>query len=428
MPTTARPPTRHHRNGYPLRTARAATLGASTLRLPRAGARALSDQVNFLDIVEEHDGNEALDVEAEATGSFPDIDKPWNPESIRVGTKSFSLRNMLDAIEENSLDLAPDFQRLHVWTKVQKAQLIESILLQIPLPAFYFAEDPDGTLRVVDGVQRLSTIDDFVRGGSDHAGGFALEGLEYIASVIGMRFGDLPPLWQRRIYNTQIVAHVIAPSTPSPVMYDIFRRINTGGTPLNAQEIRHCMSKPRSRNFLRTLTALSEFNVATNGLLAKQRRMIDREVALRFCAFFLSDPLSYNYRTIDEFLWDATEQIDDPSKISDHDLANIQSAFVRGLGFARAVFGAHAFRKWPVGDDRLRPINRALFESWTVELARIGEAPALSAGARIAASARQVMTVDPAYISSITASTGTPSRVHTRFRTAREIVEDATDA
>ncbi|WP_462188368.1 DUF262 domain-containing protein, partial [Frankia sp. CcWB2] len=180
-------------------------------------------------------------------------------------------------------DLAPDFQRLKVWKPVQKAQLIESVLLQIPLPAFYFAEDKDGTLRVVDGVQRLTTVYDFVRGGREGAGGFSLEGLEYIRDVIGKRFEDLPALWRRRLNNTQIVANVIDPSTPRPVMYDIFRRINTGGTPLNAQEIRHCMSKKRSRDFLRDLTALPEFSIATAGALGRQRRMIDREVVLRFC-------------------------------------------------------------------------------------------------------------------------------------------------
>jgi hypothetical protein len=383
------------------------------------------EQAGLFDVVEEYDGNQGLSVEAESGESFHDIDRPWNPESIRVTTKNFSLRNMLDAIEENSLDLAPDFQRLRVWSAVQKAQLIESILLQIPLPAFYFAEDVDGTLRVVDGVQRLSTIDDFVRGGSDEKGGFALSGLEYIANVVGMRFADLPPLWRRRIYNTQIVAHVIDPSTPTPVMYDIFRRINTGGTPLNAQEIRHCMSKRRSRSFLKHLTELPEFNIATGGLLKNQKRMIDREVALRFCAFWLSDPLGYESYTIDEFLWDATEQIDDSVRTSDGKLDDIEAAFVRGLQNAHAIFGQHAYRKWLEQDEGLKPFNRALFESWTVELARMHGSISDGVRTEISESARYRMTHDPTYIASITASTGSPRRVQTRFSVAREIVEDA---
>ncbi len=388
----------------------------------------MPEQADLLDIVEEYDGNQGLNVEAESGESFHDIDRPWNPESIRVTTKSFSLRNMLDAIEENSLDLAPEFQRLRVWSNTQKAQLIESILLQIPLPAFYFAEDIDGTLRVVDGVQRLSTIDDFVRGGDDNNGGFALSGLEYIANVVGMKFADLPPLWRRRIYNTQIVAHVIDPATPPPVMYDIFRRINTGGTPLNAQEIRHCMSKPRSRAFLMHLTQLPDFDTATGGLLRNQRRMIDREVALRFCAFWLSDPLAYEYNTIDEFLWDATERIDDPGRTSDEELGRLEAAFGRGLRNAHKIFGPHAYRKWPEDDDRLKPFNRALFESWTVELARLNEPVPAGICSSIAVKARDRMTHDPSYIASITASTGAPSRVQTRFSVAQEVIKEAIDA
>ena len=95
---------------------------------------------------------------------------------------------------------------------------------------------------MVDGLQRLSTLHTFVRGKS-----FPLKGLEYLEDAEGSRFSDLAIQWQRRINNTQLVINVIDPATPPDVMYDIFKRINTGGTPLNAQEIRHCMSKPRGR-------------------------------------------------------------------------------------------------------------------------------------------------------------------------------------
>lgn len=148
------------------------------------------------------------------------------------------------------------------------------------LPAFYFAEDANGMMRVIDGLQRLSTVHDFVRAKS-----FSLAGLEYLDSVGGRHFDQLPAAMQRRINNAQIVVHVIDPATPPEVKYDIFKRINTGGSPLNAQEIRHCMSLDRSREFLKQCALTDEFNLATNGNLKKHIRMDDREVVLRYCAF-----------------------------------------------------------------------------------------------------------------------------------------------
>lgn len=376
------------------------------------------------DIIEEHEGNLATGVEAEEESpdeTFHDIDRPWDPESIRVATKNFSLRNVLDLIEENGLDLAPDFQRLRVWKPIQKSQLIESILLQIPLPAFYFAEDSDGTLSVVDGVQRLSTVNDFVKGGS---GGFKLKGLEYIADVAGASFSDLPPLWKRRIYNTQIVVHVIAPSTPSAVMYDIFRRINTGGTPLNSQEIRHCISKPRGREFLKTLVNLPEFDGATAGRLRDHRRMVDRELALRFAAFFLgSDNYGKEESTLDGFLLSALRGIDDPATLQDWQLENVTEAFASGLELAYELFGEFAFRKWPTYSSQKNPLNRALFETWTVELAKSKREDVLGRAEQIITTAREAMATDFDYISAITSSTGDPRNVRVRFTRTRSFID-----
>ena len=306
---------------------------------------------------------------------FHDIDHPWDPEQIRVSTRNFSLRNMIDLIAEGGLDLALDFQRLHVWKPVQKVLLIESVLLQIPLPAFYFAQDATGVMQIVDGVQRLSTINDFVTGDHKRGGGFPLIGLEYLSDVKGKRFNDLPAVWKRRIHNTQIVAHVIEPSTPAAVMYDIFRRINTGGTPLRAQEIRHCVSKQRSRAFLKELAETAAFETATAGKLKNHRRMVDRELALRFVAFWCRGPEGYSRTdSLESFLLSATQSLDNKCETDDLAIGEIRSAFERGLTLAHEVFGEHAFRKWPKGVDQLAPINRALFETWTVELARADKA------------------------------------------------------
>ena len=355
---------------------------------------------------------------------FHDIEHPWDPDDIRVSTRSFSLRNVVDLISEGSLDLAPDFQRLQVWGPVQKVQLIESVLLQIPLPAFYFAEDPTGVMQVVDGVQRLSTINDFVTGDPSRGGGFPLVGLEYLSDVRGKRFNDLPAVWKRRIHNTQIVAHVIEPSTPAAVMYDIFRRINTGGTPLRAQEIRHCVSKQRSRAFLKELARTTAFDHATRGGLKNHRRMVDRELALRFVAFWYRGPDRYSRSdSLESFLLRVTRSLDDKLDIDDLALVDIRSAFERGLTLAQEVFGEHAFRKWPTGVDRLAPINRALFETWTVELARADQAAVRENAEKIRNFARNAMASDTKYIDSISSSTGDVRSVQMRFEKTREFIQ-----
>ena len=175
------------------------------------------------EIIEELDGDEKTGVELERQGDEDDVVRPWDPTTIRVDPKTYSLRNIIDMIRDNDLELAPDFQRKKVWGDVQKSRLIESILIRIPLPAFYFSSDDGGLLQVVDGLQRLSTVNDFVNGE------FRLNGLEYLQKEVGgKRFKDLPALWSRRIYSTQITANVVDPQTPDQVKFDIFKRTQYG--------------------------------------------------------------------------------------------------------------------------------------------------------------------------------------------------------
>ena len=171
--------------------------------------------------------------------------EPWDPDEIRIHTKHYSLRQIVDMIADGDIDLSPNFQRQYVWKPWQRSGLIESLLLGIPLPSFYFNEDESGLLQVVDGVQRLTTISRYVTDSTTK-----LSEVTYLHELQGQGFCDLAKLFRRRLNSSQFVAHVIDPQTPYRVKFDIFRRINTGGTPLSAQEIRHCMSKNRSRQFL----------------------------------------------------------------------------------------------------------------------------------------------------------------------------------
>jgi hypothetical protein len=415
-------------------------------------------------IVEEYAENQATGVEEEDSESdSQSLDKPYDPSKIRVDPRTFSLRQILDMIDDSDLELTPDFQRKKVWKPREKSRLIESLLLRIPLPAFYFSADHDGRMRVVDGLQRLSTVQDFVRGGDDGKGGFILANLEYLdEGVSGKRACELDATWTRRINQTQIYVNVIDPQTPAQVKFDIFKRINTGGAPLKAQEIRHCMSDSRSRDFLKACTggyryagpdetqvpfagykkaegvlpkgiynkannASEAFHEATGWRMWDHVRMADREVILRFCAFRLLGEELDDYRehtSMDEFLTVTTQNLDNKDAISDKQLGELAEDLELAMKNAQLLFGEHAFRKWPKDTDSLNPINRALFESWSVALADYEPAALKPHKKAIVLATRQRMTDDSEYIDAISVGTGDHSKVKRRFSVAREIIDE----
>jgi hypothetical protein len=376
------------------------------------------------DPIEEVFDDQPTGVELERDIVESSADKPWDPAQIRVATRQFSIRNVLDMIDEKALELAPDFQRNRVWKARQKSRLIESVILQIPLPAFYFAEDGDGQFRVVDGLQRLSTIHDFVRGGDER--GFALAELEYLSEEQGKRFADLSAPFARRMNNAQIVVNVIDPVTPPEVTYNIFKRLNTGGSPLNTQEIRHCMSKGRSRAFLKRLTNMPEFLEAAGPALHNHVRMVDREVALRFCAFrIIGSEREHLVRGMDGFLEAATTILDDPHQISNEQLDELAESFGNAMANAKHVFGSHAFRKWPLGSEKISLFNRALFESWALALADAPRPQVARSAPAIARLAREAMSDNREYIDAITFTTNDPNKIDYRFKLAQLIIAEA---
>jgi uncharacterized protein with ParB-like and HNH nuclease domain len=327
-----------------------------------------------LELIEkEQSGTENTEV-AEASVS------PYDPDSIKVQTKPFNIKLIHDMIESGDIDLNPDFQRNFVWDSLQKSRLIESILLRIPLPMFYFSEDKEGLITVVDGLQRLTTIKEFM----DNK--FSLKGLEYLKDSCEGRYyseknkdgtpnnlNGIDPKYFRWFNMTQFTVNVIDPSSPAKVKYDIFRRINTGGKPLNNQEIRNCLASKNLRDILNEMTQLPEFKQATDYSI-KSTRMEDQEVALRFICFYryyAEDASLNNYNgNMEITLDDATEAL---NKLRKDDLKIYVNLFKRAMNNAKHLFGRYAFRKimlrhlQPEANKQL--INKALFVSWSVLLA-----------------------------------------------------------
>ncbi len=290
--------------------------------------------------------NQVTDLEAEEPAEEGPRRTPWDPKKIRVSTKPWSLRQAVDDIKEGTIDIAPDFQRASVWTLQKRSRLIESILLGIPLPALYFSADVEGRMQVVDGVQRLGAINEFAQGK------FELADLEYLVELNEKDFSGLDASLRRRFHQTQIFVNVIEPETPVEVKFNIFKRINTGGEPLQPQEIRHALSGERSRAILKRMASSEAFHRATAGAFRSDPRMTARELALRFVAFRLDPELTEYERadSVDDYLMAVTRKLDDSTVLPDERVAELEAQFERSMTAAETLFGEHAFRKWPQGE------------------------------------------------------------------------------
>ena len=248
------------------------------------------------------------------------------------------------------------------------------MILRIPLPMFYVAEDNAGVWEVVDGLQRLSTIRDFVLGEDEDGKGFKLQHLEFLSeSLDTCTYYQLEknPKSARVVNNimeTELSFTIIEPGTPENVKRNIFRRINTGGMRLSEQEIRNALYQGRSTQLLKKMVNNRQYLKVTGGSV-KDNRMAGRELILRFVAFYIFSRKKY-LGDIDEFLSDAMMTLNENTKISELDII---SAFETGLKRAYCIFGSHSFRKSMPGENKKAAINKSLFEVWLNVLTDIDE-------------------------------------------------------
>ena len=355
-------------------------------------------------------------------GVDPDEDesiiKPFDPELIRVETRPMTIDLLLQRIKYEELDLAPDFQRKGgIWNNRTKSRLIESILIRIPLPAFYMDATDENKWVVIDGLQRLTSLNMFVNEQS-----LKLSELEFLTQLENSTFQELPRNLQRRIIETQVTVYLIEKGTPSAVKFNIFKRINTGGLPLSLQEIRHALNQGKSTKLLEKLSELSEFKQATDGRI-ESNRMTDREFILRFLAFLIRPYTEYKAVEFDSFLSDVMADIND---MTEERVNELEVKFRTVMAAAYEIFGNDAFRKRRRKGAPRSLINKALFESWSVSLSKLtGEQIKILIGRKdklIDAFIDLMNTSD--FESSISQGTGDARKVKRRFSAIEQLIQE----
>lgn len=309
------------------------------------------------------------DVEIELEDKEPQISDSYTPfdtAKIDIIVKPMTISKLLDRLQNDELVLNPDFQRAsNLWDNKRKSRLIESIILRIPLPSFYFNEDSNGNYSVVDGLQRLSTIFQFIdskelsRSLKIKIDDLILSDMQYLIDLNGQSFKDIPRNYKRIINELEITSTIIRPATPDLVRFNIFARLNQGGLAVNGQEIRNAIYPGIWRDHISNISNGSKFLTYTQNKISK-KRLIDHQMILRVFSLFSTNGDRHEKNILDDFLnfslinfimdWDEKRWGIEEDK------------FFKGIENTIRIFGEHSFRKLDFSKDSKNPINKTVFE------------------------------------------------------------------
>ena len=363
-----------------------------------------ADQAGHLDDQE----IEGLDSEGRSWGDYP-------LDEMLIRSDNRTIHDVIRRIDQGRYVMDPDFQRDFIWPEDKQSKLIESVIMRIPLPVFYLAEDDEGRMVIVDGLQRLSTFDRFVK---DQ---LRLQ-LAERSDLHGKLFSELPAKFQNRVEDCNLIFYVIDSKVPERARLDIFERVN-GGVPLTRQQMRNSLFMGKATRFLKAEAQTEMFFRAT-GKSLNTRTMRDREFVNRFCAFKILTVTGYRRDDMDEFL---AESLRNMNKQSDDDLAWLRISFRRGLENNFLLFERHAFRKHTRDQERRGVLNASLWDVMSTGLScYLREQVEAQAGPF--REAFHALLEDEEFNTAITYGPNDPRKVRYRFAAAGNMMEEVLGA
>lgn len=305
-------------------------------------------------MVEEKFEQEELDIDQEDTSSNETITQPFSPNDIELANPPMNLGNLIDMIEYGWIDFKTEYQRQEdLWSLGKQSRLIESALLGLRLPAFYFEEVNKKCWKIIDGLQRCCAIRNYCV-----LQNFSLCDLEFL-DFNGKRFDELSFDLKRDMRMLPVTVNLLSKGVPDKVKYILFKRLNTGGMELKPQEIRNAVFQGIAIETIKEMARDDAFKCATGNKIS-QKRMQDQDFVTRFAAFYL---LGYNnYEPdLDNFMNTCLEKIK-TGEISNDAILKMKLDFHKSMLRAIDIFEDDAFRKRETAYEKKRPINKAYFE------------------------------------------------------------------
>ena len=346
---------------------------------------------------------EGLDPKSASWGDYPIDD-------LLIRNEHRTVQDVVRRIDRGHYVMDPDFQRDFIWPPDKQSKLIESVIMRIPLPVFYMAENNDGQMVVVDGLQRLSTFQRFVKDDLK----LRLPDREELNRK---GFSDLSSKLQNRIEDCNLIFYIIDSKVPERARLDIFDRVNSG-EPLTRQQMRNSLFMGSATRFLKNESRTEIFLDATGGSL-NSKTMRDREFVNRFCAFQLLDIDAYRGE-MDEFLSTCLQKM---NKLEEAALSRLSVEFHRGLANNFALFERHAFRKHEPNQDRRSVLNASLWDVMSTGLSRYAEGQ-VEACAEPLRKAIYGLLEDEEFNTAITYGTNDTKRVRCRFEMTLQKFEE----
>ncbi len=298
--------------------------------------------------------------------------------TVKTITIEYDLETLVKKIKKNVIMLNPEYQRNHRWDDKTSSRLIESLILNIPVPVIYISQDVDVDSEVDDGVPRYSVIDGQQRLTAIYnyiSNKFRLVGLETLEELNGSLYQELPPFLTRRLEERTIKCLRIDSTIDSQVKYDIFERLNSGSVVLTAQELRNATYRGRFNKLLKRLAANKEFKELTglrNPKNVKVKQMFDRELVLRFFALTYKDGFKDYKGGFKKFLDGKMELFSD---LSEESINEFESIFNLTFSLIKTTFGDTPFSKYRYESEKgwvhMSNFNLAVFDSAVVPFYKI---------------------------------------------------------
>ena len=337
---------------------------------------------------------------------------PKELRALRTQAYDKSISDIVAMIEGGDVVLDPDYQRSYVWDNKKASLLIESILLNVPIPVVYVAEDEDSTWTVVDGLQRLNTLRRFFQND------FKLRGLEILQDLNGSSYSQLNPKAQRILRNGILRMILIFKESHPEIKYDIFMRLNRGAIRLTEQELRNCLYRGAFNDLLKELRRTPAF-LEMIGLTDAHPRMADAEMVLRYFALSAGyDPTSQQLANYSGKVKSALNRFCEQNrKPSPATIDTLRARFLSTIDKVHSVLGRSAFQRIAPDGTSDGRLNRAIMDVVLVSFELFAKDDLTRKTSKIRELLRTLPTTDPEFNQSITFATSDRKRLEYRLAT-----------